>query len=136
MLGSKPQETHTNERSIRDQIWGFYEIFRFLGEKRFRGDILGNQKLLIPISCGMPARVARCSRISMGWVRGFVKNERGNECGSDERRTRRILNTHNKKVKDALLTPVIKPVQLNLTESLGEEKPYLPKGGSSSTMRS
>ena len=24
---------------------------------------------------------------------------------------------------------MIKPVQLNLTESLGEEKPYLPKGG-------
>ena len=73
---------------------------------------------------------------SRGIGRGFMKNERGNECGSDDRRTRRILNTHNNKVKDALLTPMIEPVQLNLTESLGEEKPYLPKGGSSSTMMS
>ena len=50
--------------------------------------------------------------------------------------TKNTANTHshNKKIKDALLTPVIKPVQLNLTESLGEEKPYLPKGGSSSKM--
>ena len=73
---------------------------------------------------------------SRGIGGGFANNERGNKCGSNERRTRRILNTHNKKVKDALLTPVIEPVQLNLTESLGEEKSYLPKGGSSSTMRS
>ena len=43
--------TQTRDRS-RDQGGAFYEIFRFLGEKRFRGEILGNQKLLIPICCG------------------------------------------------------------------------------------
>ena len=67
-----------------------------------------------------------------------IHGERRRIADAEATNTKNTANTHshNKKIKDALLTPVVKPVQLNFTESLGEEKPYLPKGGSSSTMRS
>ena len=45
------KRTQSRDRS-ETKFGAFYEIFRFLGEKRFRGEILGNQKLLIPICCG------------------------------------------------------------------------------------
>ena len=86
-------------------------------------------------------RVAGCPR---GWpdVQGFpmdsrgIRGERRRKADAEATNTKNTTNTHshNKKIKDALLTPVIELVQLNLTESLGEEKPYLPKGGSSSRM--
>ena len=59
---------------------------------------------------------------------GFARNEGENEAEAKNSKNTAHTHTHNKKVKDALLTPVIELVQLNLTESLGEEKPYLPKG--------
>ena len=59
-----------------------------------------------------------------------IRGERRRKADAEATNTKNTANTHshNKKIKDALLTPVIEPVQLNLTESLGVEKPYLPKG--------
>ena len=112
------KRTQTRDRS-ETKFGAFYEIFRFLGEKRFRGEILGNQKLLIPICCGLPARVARCSRIPKG-MRG-IRGEGRRKADAEATNTKNTAKTQltQRKIKDALLTPVIKPVQLNLTESLG-----------------
>ena len=67
-----------------------------------------------------------------------IRGEKRDKAVAEATNTKNTANTqsYNKNIKDALLTPVIELVQVNLTESLGEEKPYLPKGGSSSTMRS
>ena len=50
-----------------------------------------------------------------------IRGERRRKAGAEATNTKNTANTHshNKKIEDALLTPVIKPVQLNLTESLG-----------------
>ena len=76
--------------------------------------------------------MARCSRIPDGFegIRGERRRKTDAEA-TNTKNTVNKLNTHRID-RDALLTPVIEPVQLNLMEILGEEKPYLPKGGSSS----
>ena len=50
-----------------------------------------------------------------------IRGEKREKADAEEKNTKNTANTHshNKKIKDALHTPVIKPVQLNLTESLG-----------------
>ena len=71
-----------------------------MGEKRFRGEILGNQKLLIPICCGVPTRVALCSRIPEG-TRG-IRGERRRKADAEATNTKNTankLNTHNESIK-------------------------------------
>ena len=48
-----------------------------------------------------------------------IRGERRRKENAEATITKNTANTysHNKKIKDALLTPVIEPVQLNLTES-------------------
>ena len=67
-----------------------------------------------------------------------IRGERRRKADAEATNTKNSAKTQltQRIDKDTLLTPVIKPVQLNLTESLGEEKPYLPKGGLSSKARS
>ena len=74
-----------------------------------------------------------------GWpdVQGFpmdsrgIRGERRRKADAEATNTKNTAKTQltQRIDKETLLTPVIKPVQLNLTESLGKEKPYLPKGG-------
>ena len=89
--------TQTRDRS--ETKYGlFLGNFQIFGGKEFRGEILGNQKLLIPICCGVPTRVARCSRIPVELAEGFVRTRGKMRRKRRTRRTRRIL-THTTRSK-------------------------------------
>ena len=63
-IGSKPNKTHQNERSIQGKHFvAILGIFEFMVEITNQGRIRGNQKLLIPYDVNQVLRLARSSRI-------------------------------------------------------------------------
>ena len=99
-----------------------------MGKERFRGEILGNQKLMIPICCGMPARVARCSRIPKG-MRG-IRGEGRRKADAEATNTKNTAKTQRIQRIDrgyfAHTGDQTGPTQPHREFRLGET--YLPKG--------
>ena len=78
------RNSHDREIDPENKFGAFYEIFEFMVEKRIRGEILGNERLLIPICCGLATGDGPIFKDSQGygWIRGGKGGERGVKRGT------------------------------------------------------
>ena len=79
------QEELTKSRDrFEAKFRAIFAIFYFWWKREIRGEILGNQKLLIPDDEGKPPGLARSSRIPVGKAGASPGERRGGGCGSEE----------------------------------------------------